>query len=118
MRNLIIFLIILLNGCSTPTLSKKGEEVQVIMDMPKEKCVNLGPVFSESNNQFIGDFVTNKDLLRRATVKLRNEVADLGGTHVLIKGHSISEVNNYAYKNKTASSATFTGIAFKCKLKV
>lgn len=112
MKRLVVLALLFLVGCSTAKLSEQGANVEVVNEKPGKNCKNLGPVFGKGGGQFGGGWISDEKLMEYASNDLRNKAAAKGATHVLMKDHQMG--NTSGRYGGTTSTATFSGIAYKC----
>lgn len=101
-----------LTGCSTAELSQKGNDIEVVNQMDRKDCKNLGPIFGKGGGSFGGAWISDEKLMEYANNDLRNKAADKGATHVIAQPHQMGQTSGQ-YGGST-STATVTGIAYRC----
>ena len=110
------FVTFIFTGCSMKDLSAEGSNVEVVHALPSKNCVNLGPVFAKGGGAIGGNWLPDEALMEYAVNDLRNKAAAKGATHVVIQGHQMGHSGGgYKGAGGSTSTATFTGIAYKCK---
>lgn len=100
-------------SCSTAELDNEGQSVEVVYEKPAGKCRNLGPVFGKGGGQFGGGWISDEKLMEFASNDIRNKAAKKGATHVMIKNHQMGSTGGQY--GSTTSTATFSGVALRCK---
>ena len=111
----LALVVVLQTGCSTAKLSAGGGSVEMVQHMDRKDCTNLGPVFGKGGGSFGGAWISDEKLMEYATNDLRNKAAEKGATHVVFSTHQMGQTNGQ-YGGST-STATLTGIAYKCPVK-
>ncbi|MCO5143279.1 MAG: DUF4156 domain-containing protein [Oligoflexia bacterium] len=99
-------------GCSTAELSSKGSSVEIVSEISKQNCKNIGPVFGKGGGSFGGAWISDEKLMEYAYNDLRNKAAEKGATHVVSQGHQMGQTTGQ-YGGST-STATISGVAYRC----
>ena len=98
-------------GCATAQLTQAGQGVEMIQQMTRADCKNLGPVFGKGGGSFGGAWISDEQLMEYATNDLRNKAAAKGGNTVVFSTH---QMGAGAGRDTATSTATMTGIAYHC----
>ena len=104
--------LLLASGCATAALSQQGMQVQMIQELEREDCANLGPVFGKGGGSFGGAWISDENLMEYAANDLRNKAAQKGATHVVFSSHQMGHTSGKS--GGATSTATFTGVAYRC----
>lgn len=97
-----------LAGCATADLTEAGSKVAPTRDPLPDTCQNVGMVTGKGGGTFGGGMVSNEDLIEYATNDVRNQTAELGGTHVRVDPPQMGSGDG------TTTTVTVTGTAYKC----
>ncbi len=108
----ILSVLLLSQGCSTAELSTSGGKVELVSQLDRKDCKNLGPVFGKGGGSFGGSFISDEKLMEYAANDLRNNAAEKGATHVVTQTHQMGQAGGQ-YGSAT-STATQQGIAYSC----
>ncbi|MBS2029294.1 MAG: DUF4156 domain-containing protein [Deltaproteobacteria bacterium] len=106
---LIPVILVVLAGCATAPINSAGYSVQVVGKALDDTCQSLGQVVGEGGGSFGGDLIANDRLVEYATNDARNKAGAMGATHLMLNPPQLG-----ATANGTTSTATVTGIAYKC----
>ncbi len=109
---LAIFAVVLLQACSTPELSKQAANVEVVTQMDRKDCTNLGPVFGKGGGSFGGSMISDEKLMEYASNDLRNHAAAKGANMVVAGPHQMAQSGGKG--GGQTSTSTVTGVAYKC----
>lgn len=99
-------------GCSTAALDARGSRVEVVMQMDRKDCKNLGPVVGKGGGQLDGAWLSDEKLVEYATNDIRNKASEREATHVVVSSHQMG-FSGGKYGG-TTSTATLSGIAYEC----
>lgn len=99
-------------GCSTAQLSASGSKVEMVNQLDRKDCKNLGPVFGKGGGAFGGAWISDEKLMEYATNDLRNKAGEKGATHVVTQTHQMGQTSGEY--GGTTSTATQQGIAYSC----
>ena len=102
-----------LSSCSTADITMEGSRVEMVHEKPGGSCENLGPVFGKGGGSFGGGWISDESLMEYASNDVRNNAAKKGATHVVVNSHQMG--NSSGQYGGTTSTATYSGIAYKCK---
>jgi len=110
MRHMSHLLVLAMTGCAYASLTGGGGRVTVLQNEPSG-CENLGLLVGKGGGGG-GEWVPNEDLIEYATNDLRNKAADRGATHVVVSSPQLGVSGGSG--GSTTSSATITGLAYRC----
>lgn len=110
-------------GCKADQLSNRGAEIVLLYDEPLE-CRNLGVVVGRGGG-LTGAYSKPSINEESAENDVRNQAAELGATHLLLRTEDIAQGDGRGPDEKdtapalahgygTGSNVTVTGTAFKC----
>lgn len=99
-------------GCSTAELSPTGSKVEMLNQLDRKDCKNLGPVYGKGGGSFGGGWIPDEKLMEYATNDLRNKAAAKGATHVVTQTHQMGQTSGQY--GGTTSTATQQGVAYAC----
>ena len=108
----MMFVVLLLQACSTPELSKQAAAVEVVTQMDRKDCMNLGPVFGKGGGSFGGSLIADQKLMEYASNDLRNNAAAKGANVVVAQPHQMAQTSGK--HGGSTSTSTVTGVAYKC----
>lgn len=112
MKSVYIFLAVTalvgLQGCSTAKLSETGGKIEIVNQLVRKDCKNLGPVYGKGGGSFGGVLISDEKLMEYASNDLRNNAASKGATHVVTQTHQMDNTI------VSTSTATQSGVAYKC----
>lgn len=111
-RLLFVVLAISFAGCSTAQLSATGANVEVVTQLDRKDCTNIGPLMGKGGGSFGGAWISDEKLVEYATNDIRNNAADKGATHLVMTTHQMGQTSGQF--GGTTSTATISGIAYKC----
>ncbi len=111
-KRIILVIALALVGCSTASLTLNGEKVEVVNQMDRKDCKNLGPLMGKGGGAFGGSWISDEKLVEYATNDLRNKAAGKGATHVVMSTHQMG--NTSGQYGGSTSTATISGIAYRC----
>ncbi len=109
---LAAFAISLSVGCSTAKLTETGEKVEVVNQIDRKDCKNLGPIMGKGGGSFGGSWISDEKLVEYAQNDIRNKAADKGATHVVMSTHQMGGASGQY--GGTTSTSTISGIAYRC----
>jgi hypothetical protein len=98
-------------GCATAKLSQAGQGVEMVHQLNRADCKNLGPVFGKGGGSFGGVWIADERLMEYASNDLRNKAAKKGGNAVVFSTHQMGQS---AGGETATATATMTGIAYSC----
>lgn len=98
-------------GCATAKLSPGGQGVEMVHQMNRTDCKNLGPVFGKGGGAWGGSWISDERLMEYASNDLRNKAASKGGNTVVFSTH---QMGASAGGETATATATMTGIAYDC----
>jgi hypothetical protein len=99
-------------ACSTAELSQNGGKVEVVNALDRKGCTNLGPVAGKGGGSFGGAYISDEKLIEYATNDIRNNAAERGANVLVMGTHQMG--NTSGQYGGTTSTATISGIAYKC----
>ncbi len=112
-----------LNGCKSHELTERGTQVALLQSEPFG-CENVGEIEARAGGAS-GGYVTESTLIDEATVRLRNQAAELGATHLLVSDSQMLQgVAEAAERHQQPAlahgvganaTALAQGIAYKCE---
>lgn len=108
----VTIFIMLSNACSTAELSQSGSAVEVVNQLDRKDCKNLGPIMGKGGGSFGGAWISDEKLVEYATNDIRNKASEKGATHLVMSTHQMG--NTSGQYGGTTSTATISGIAYKC----
>jgi uncharacterized protein DUF4156 len=108
----MFFAVLILQACSTPELSKQAAAVEVVTQMDRKDCTNLGPVFGKGGGSFGGSMISDQKLMEYASNDLRNNAAAKGANVVVAQPHQMAQTGGS--HGGSTSTSTVTGVAYKC----
>jgi hypothetical protein len=109
---LLSFGVLSLTACSTAELSGKGKDIEVVTQLDRKGCKNLGPVYGKGGGSFGGAWISDEKLMEYASNDLRNKAAEKGANLVVAQPHQMGQTSGQ-YGGST-STATVTGVAYNC----
>lgn len=105
-------LLLTLSGCATASLTPAGEKIEIVPQLDRKDCKNLGPVVGKGGGSFGGAWIADERLVEFATNDIRNKAALKGATHLVMMGHQMGQtMDRYS---GTTSTATISGVAYQC----
>lgn len=104
-----------MQACSSTPLSTGGQEIEVVTNLDRKDCKNLGPIFAKGGNFFYGGLVRDEKLMEKASINLRNQAAGMGATHVVVFSHQVGQTSGEF--GGTTSTVTQQGVAYSCPKK-
>jgi hypothetical protein len=104
----VAFFMLGVAACATPSLSPAGAHVVPITAAPGPECQNLGVVIGQGGGSFGGGWISNDQLTEYAMNDALSKAAAKGATHLQISPPQLGGGSG------TTTTATETGIAFKC----
>ena len=107
-----IFVVAFLQACSTPELTKQAANVEVVTQMDRKDCTNLGPAFGKGGGSFGGSMISDEKLMEYASNDLRNHAAAKGANMVVAQPHQMMQSGGKG--GGQTSTSTVTGVAYKC----
>ncbi len=90
----LLFLTLILCGCSSLPLNKEGNNVIVSTNPATNNCKYIGEVVGSSGKEPSGFWTSNKDLTISAMNDLRNNAGKLGANYVQMISVGIQEHYN------------------------
>lgn len=108
----IMLLCFTVQGCSSTQLTAAGQKIEVVTNLDRKDCKNLGPIFAKGGNFFYGGFVPDEKLMQKASINLRNQAAGMGATHVVVFSHQVGQTSGEF--GGTTSTVTQQGVAYSC----
>lgn len=99
-------------GCSTAQLTPAGANIEIVNQLEKKNCKNLGPVYGKGGGSFGGAWISDEKLMEYSSNALRNSAAEKGATHVVTQTHQMG--GTMGQYGGTTSTATQSGVAYKC----
>lgn len=102
----------LLDACTTG-LTPAGRAVVVLGTAPRARCRILGPIYAD------GSGPTPARQMESAMNDLRNQTANVGGTHLLVQHQQLASHQGAIVTRNGAvpiatSSAVMTGVVYRC----
>lgn len=110
MKPLVISLVLMISSaCAAAHLTPAGHQIMVVGTAPDDsRCTNLGPISGQGGGTLCGLSISNDRLLDYAYNDLQNKAAAMHATHVHASPPPLGSYDG------TTSTATITGIAYRC----
>lgn len=104
----VLAVVLAVAGCATAQLSPEANKVIPVQTPPGPECQNLGAVIGAGGGTFGGGWISNDQLSTYVMNDALNKAAAKGATHLQITPPQLGGGSG------TTTTATETGIAFKC----